>query len=161
MHSRTVTWTDPAAVLRRLADLSPDRMWSAFVGDELPRPPVAELIGFDLVEVGDGRAVMTFEAAQHTCSPMGIVAGGVTATVMDAAMWIAVQSHLRDGLFAATTGLTVNFTRPVPADDRPLRAEASAVHCGRTTAVAECAVRDNQGNVYAHGSSTLAVTKPG
>lgn len=92
MHSRTVTWTDPAAVLRRLADLSPDRMWSAFVGGELPRPPVAELIGFDLVEVGDGRAVMTFEAAQHTCSPMGIVAGGVTATVMDAAMWIAVQS---------------------------------------------------------------------
>jgi uncharacterized protein (TIGR00369 family) len=161
LRSRHVTWTDPATVLQRVSCLSPKQMWEAFTSGALPRPPVSELIGFDLIEVKDGRAVMIFEAAEHTCSPMGIVAGGITATVMDAAMWIAVQSGLGDGLFAATTSVTVNFTRPVPADNRRLRVEASALHCGRTAAVAECTARDDSGNLYAQATSTLACTHAG
>jgi uncharacterized protein (TIGR00369 family) len=131
-------------------------MLEAFVAGELPRAPVAELVGFDLEEVADGRAVMVFEAGEHLCNPMGIIAGGMTATVMDAAMWVAVHSILGEDVYASTTSLTVNFTRPLPANGARLTAEALAVHCGHSAASAEAAIRDDSGTVYAHGSTTLA-----
>ena len=148
-RSRTVTWSDPMAVLAQLANLNQDEMFLAFVHGDLPRAPVAELVGFDLIEVSDGHAVKACDAAENLCSPMGIVAGGVTATVMDAAMWVAVQSGIRVGTYASTTSLTV------------LLADARAIHRGRRTATAECSVSDEKGALYVHASCTLSCAEFG
>ena len=56
-RTRTVTWEDPSPV-RILGGKRPGLdLMRAMAAGELPPAPVARLLGFDLVEVDEGRAV--------------------------------------------------------------------------------------------------------
>ena len=48
--------------------------------------PVAKLIGFELAEAGDGRAVVTLEAGPQHTNPMGTLHGGILCDIADSAM---------------------------------------------------------------------------
>src|ERR1700730_3768142 len=41
------------------------------------KPPIAELIGFEVVEIGDGHAVGSLQAGPQHANPMGTLHGGV------------------------------------------------------------------------------------
>jgi acyl-coenzyme A thioesterase PaaI-like protein len=61
----------------------------------IPPPPIAELMGFDLVEVGHGRATFAVEPVEKHYNPIGVVHGGLAATLLDSAMGCAVPEHPR------------------------------------------------------------------
>ena len=43
----------------------------------IPPPPIAKLIGFKLVSISSGKAVIEFEADEKHANPMGTLHGGV------------------------------------------------------------------------------------
>jgi uncharacterized protein (TIGR00369 family) len=123
----------------------------------LPASPMAALLKIEIVEVEEGRAVLSaLPAAEHT-NGIGIVHGGLAATLLDTALGCAVNSLLPAGRVFTTLEMKVNFTRPIRDDMGPLRCEARVVHAGRRTATAEGRVVDDSGKLYAHASGTWIV----
>jgi uncharacterized protein (TIGR00369 family) len=126
-----------------------------------PSPPFARLLGQSLVEIEEGRAVFEVRPGERHYNPIGLVHGGLLATILDSAMGCAVHSTLPAGTGYSTLEVKVNFTRPVLSDTGLLRCEASIVHRGRQTATAEGRVKDQAGRVYAHGTTTCLLMTGG
>src|ERR1700674_3290811 len=93
------------------------------------KPPIAELIGFTVEAIGDGRAVGLLEAGPQHANPMGTLHGGVLCDVADAAMGMAFASTLAPEESFTTVELKINFFRPVW--QAQLRAEGMVVQRGR------------------------------
>jgi uncharacterized protein (TIGR00369 family) len=119
--------------------------------------PVGKLIGFKLIEVGDGRAVVTLEAGPQHANPMGTVHGGILCDIADAAMGIAFNSTLASTESFTTVELKINFFRPVWK--AKLRAEGKIVRRGKTVGYVECEVADENGRAIAKASSTCLVLR--
>jgi uncharacterized protein (TIGR00369 family) len=124
----------------------------AMLRGEAPGPPVALLVGFQIVEVGPGRAVFAMEAGPQHANPMGTLHGGILCDIADAAMGIAYASELEEGQTFTTLELKINFLKPVWK--ARLRAEAHVVKRGRTVGLVECDVVDETGSLVARASST-------
>ena len=115
-------------------------------------PPVAELVGFEVVEVGEGACTMRLEAEERHSNPMGTIHGGILCDVADAAMGMAYFSTLAEGESFTTLELKVNFIRPFWTGT--LLAHGRVVHRGRTVGMTECDVVDADGRLIARASST-------
>jgi uncharacterized protein (TIGR00369 family) len=124
----------------------------AMLRREAPDPPVAELIGFQLVEVEPGRAVFEMEAGPRHANPMGTLHGGILCDIADAAMGIAYASTLDEGESFTTLELKINFLKPVWK--ARLRAVGHLVKRGKTVGLVECDVVDETGSLVARASST-------
>ena len=122
------------------------------VRGEMPPPPVARLVGFEMTQIETGRAVMELEAGERHHNPMGTVHGGVICDIADAAMGMAYASTLGEGETFTTVELKVNFLKQVR--EGRLRAEGRVVHAGHTLGLVECDVMDEEGRLVARASST-------
>lgn len=119
---------------------------------EMPPPPVARLVGFEIVTVERGRAVVDFEAGEHHHNPMGTLHGGILCDVADAAMGIAYVSTLEPGESFTTLELKISFLKPIKKAN--LRVIGRVVKRGRTIGLVECDVLDEQESLVARASST-------
>lgn len=63
----------------------------------IPPPPIANLIGFRIVSIGSGKAIIEFEAGDRHANPIGTLHGGVLSDISDAAMGLAYASILNEG----------------------------------------------------------------
>ena len=121
------------------------------------RPPVAELLGFEVPEAASGHAVVTLQAGPQHANPMGTLHGGILCDIADAAMGIAFASTLAAGESFTTIELKINFFRPVW--QAALRAEARVVQRGRTIGYVECDMTDENGKLVAKSNSTCLVLR--
>ena len=119
---------------------------------EMPPPPIAQLIGFDLTSVKPGEAVIEFQATEAHANPMGTLHGGVLCDIADAAMGLAYAANLGEGESFTTLELKINFLKPIWK--ARLRAVAHVVKQGRTTGLVECDVTDDKGSLVARATST-------
>lgn len=119
---------------------------------ELPPPPIARLIGFDLVSAKAGEAVVELQASEAHANPMGTLHGGVLCDIADAAMGIAYSSNLNEGESFTTLELKINFLKPIWK--ARLRAIGRVIKQGRTVGLVECDVIDEAENLVARASST-------
>jgi len=119
--------------------------------------PVAELVGFELVEVSEGRSVVTLETGPQHTNPMGTTHGGILCDIADSAMGIAFHSTLSPGESFTTVELKINFFRPVWKAQ--LKAEGKVVRRGKTVGYVECEVSDENGRAIAKASSTCLVLR--
>ncbi len=95
-RSKTVSWHDPAALAAGAA--APGREFlEAIIDGRLPPPPMAALIGAELISVSDGQAVFRCTPDESTYSPIGMVHGGLLCTLLDSAAGCAVQTRLPAG----------------------------------------------------------------
>jgi uncharacterized protein (TIGR00369 family) len=117
--------------------------------------PVAELIGFQVVEIANGRAVATMQTGPQHTNPMGTLHGGILCDISDAAMGMAFVSTLDPDQSFTTIELKINFFRPVWISK--LTAEAIVTHRGRTTGYVECTVKDENNKLVAKAVSTCTV----
>lgn len=115
-------------------------------------PPVAELIGIDLVEAGGGECTMKLEAGEQHSNPMGTIHGGIICDVADAAMGMAFFSTLEEGETFTTLELKVNYLRPFWTGT--LLAHGKVVSRGKTVGLTECRVVDENERLIAHATST-------
>ena len=121
------------------------------------KPPIAELIGFSVDEIGAGRAVGSLQAGPQHANPMGTLHGGVLCDLADAAMGMAFASTLAPDESFTTIELGIHFFRPVWR--ARLRAEARVVNRGRNVSYVECEVTDQDGKQVAIATSTCFVLR--
>jgi len=156
-RSRTYTWEDPLAALAQAAELSGLEVMRRMAAGEFPQPPIAQTLGFRLVEAEYGRAVFECEPAEFHYNPIGTVHAGLASTLLDSAMGCAFVTTLDAGVGWTTLELKANFTRPLTADTGLVRCVGTVVHPGRTVATTEARIEDADGRLYAHGTSTILV----
>ncbi len=124
------------------------------ISGEIPRPPIGRTLGFAIVEIGPDRAAFEMEAAaDRHANPMGTLHGGVLCDISDAAMGMAWASELEERESFTTLELKINFLKPVW--NGKLRAEARVVKRGKSVGLVECDVRNAEGDLVAHATSTV------
>jgi uncharacterized protein (TIGR00369 family) len=160
VRERTVRWDDPQPTARAARKLSGLDLLRALVSGELPRPPIAQLMGFELTEVEEGRAVFECVPGEHLYNPIGSVHGGFACTLLDSALGCSVQSTLPAGATYVTTDVQVRFIRAITSSSGRVRAEAKVVHVGRSTAVAEARLTGEDGKLLAFGTTACAIFRP-
>jgi len=131
---------------------SMSKLSAKILAGEAPPPPIAQLIGFQLISSGDGASVFEMEADERHWNPMGTLHGGILCDIADAAMGFAYASMLEEGESFTTLEIKMNFLRPVWK--AKLRASARIVRKGRKIGLVECDVTDEKGNLVARASST-------
>ena len=161
IRSRTVSWEDPLIAAEALTGMSGIAQLQAIARGELPAPPIARLLGFTLLEVTEGRAVFEVTPAEYHYNPIGVVHGGVAATLLDSAMGCAVQSMLPQGTGYTTLELKVNLVRSLTLETGPVRAIGTIIHLGGRIATAEARIVDAQDRLYAHAVTTCMIFRPG
>lgn len=159
-HTRVVSWEDPRPLAEAGRGSSGLEFLQRIVAGELPRPPLAALMNFDLVELEEGRAVFAVEPAEYHYNPIGVVHGGLAATLLDSAMGCAVHSTLPAGAGYTTLEIKVNYVRAMTSETGRVRCEAKVIHVGGRTATAEGRLVDQAGKLYAHGSTTCLILRP-
>jgi uncharacterized protein (TIGR00369 family) len=160
LRSRTITWSDPTTSAEAGRHLSGLEFMRAIIAGELPAPPIAVTLGFAIKEVEVGRVVFVGYPAEYQYNPIGVIHGGLAATLLDSAMSCAVQSMLPAGVGYTTLEIKVNFVRPITTSTGELRCEGTALHLGSRTGTAEGRLIDQAGKLYAHGTTTCLILRP-
>jgi uncharacterized protein (TIGR00369 family) len=157
-RTRTITWQDPEPSFERARSLSGMEYLQAIMSGEIPAPPIAVTLGMKPVELDHGRAVFAAEPAEYHYNPIGVVHGGLAATLLDSATGCAVQTTLPQGVGYTTLELKTNFVRAITRDTGRVLCEAEVVHRGGTIATAEGRlVAESTGKLLAHGTSTCLI----
>jgi uncharacterized protein (TIGR00369 family) len=159
-RERTFSWTDPAAIAAAGAGMSGAEFFAAISAGEIPPPPITRVLDFDGAEFGEGRAVFRLTPQEFHYNPIGTMHGGVFATLLDSACGCAVHTLLPAGVFYTSLDLSVKFLRPVTLATGPITAEATVVHFGRRTALAEAKITDANGKVYVTATSSCLILRP-
>jgi len=147
---------DPVEAARNLAQLDGLTAMRAMIAGEIPPPPIALLLGFDLVEVQEGRVVFAAEPGDQHYNPIGMVHGGLAATLIDSATGCAVHTTLPAGTAYTTTDVQVRFVRPITRDTGRIECVGEVVHGGRTLATAEARVTAGD-RLLAHGTASVLI----
>ena len=160
-RSVSVTWQDPKALAeagRRLAGIE---FLRAIRDKKLPAPPIAVLLGFDLVEIEAGHAVFEIVPGERHYNPIGVVHGGLAMTLLDSCMGCAVQTHMPAGGGYTTLEAKTNLVRAITSETGKLRAIGRTLHVGKRMATAEGRLEDASGKLYAHATTTCIVLSNG
>src|SRR5258707_2127781 len=121
---------------------------------QLPLPAIRNVIPFDLWDMEFGRATIITTPDERFYNTMGIVHGGYAMTLLDTCMGVAIYTTLGSGIGYTTIETKVNFVKPITAETGLLRAVGHAVHSGTRTGTAEGRLVDEEGKLYAHGTTT-------
>jgi len=154
----TVRWQDPLASAGQLAGLSGLEAMQKIVAGDIPRPPISALLDFGVIEVEHGRAVFFADPGEQHYNPIGVVHGGLAATLLDSAMGCAVHTTLEAGVAYTTLELKVNLVRAIRAETGRIVADGRVIHRGGKVATVEGKLTSAaDGKLLAHGTSTCLV----
>ena len=156
-RTRTYSWDDPFAVVAAGAMLSGLALLQKIVSGELPQPPIAETLDFELVEVEHGRAVFEGVPAEFHYNPIGVVHAGYAVTLLDSAMGCAFVATAEAGTRWTTLELKTNFTRALTVDTGRVRCIGTVLSRGRRVSTTEARILDSEDRLCAHATSTILV----
>ena len=159
-RSQTVTWNDPMPALRIAATLSGLDYLRGMRDGIYPPPPISMLLGMDIVTVEEGFVTFALTPHESHFNPIGVVHGGVLATLLDSVTGCAVHSTLAAGWRYTSIDITVNYLRAVDLRTGPILFTGRLVKGGRRVAFTTAEATDSSGNVLATASSSLLVIAP-
>ena len=114
-------------------------------------------LGFEYVELGPHRVIARIPVEPNT-QPYGMLHGGATAVLCETVG--SVGTALAVGLDKVVTGIEINVNHLRAVRDGHVTVTAEPLHIGRTTAVWDMRVHDDQGRLVAVSRLTLAVREP-
>src|SRR5689334_9217338 len=123
----------------------------------LPLNTIAQTLGYDVVEAERGRVVVAMTPTGAHLNPGGTVHGGLTATLLDSCMGLAVQTMLEQGISQTTLEFKISLVRPITPETGPIGAEGKVLNVGRRIGTAEGRVTDGAGRLLAHGTTTCLI----
>jgi uncharacterized protein (TIGR00369 family) len=123
-----------------------------------PYPPMWETVPIALSEVGEGRIRMTARADDRHINALGTVHGGFSATVLDTALGLTIFISIDGDARHTTVDLAVKLVRPVPLYEE-LTVETELVHVSRSVGVSQGTLRDAEGRILAHGTTTCHIRR--
>jgi uncharacterized protein (TIGR00369 family) len=123
----------------------------------LPLNTIAQTLGYDVVEAECGRVAITLNPTGAHLNPLGTVHGGLTATLLDSCMGLAIQSTLDRGTTSTTLEFKISLVRAIMPETGQIRAEGKVLNCGRRVGTAEGRVTDASDRLLAHGTTTCLI----
>ncbi|MBT2728606.1 PaaI family thioesterase [Bacillus sp. ISL-75] len=124
---------------------------------EIPGSPAAEVIGFHITDVEEGKVVVEMDATERLHNPMGTLHGGILCDISDAAMGYAFVTTLAEDELFTTIEIKLNFLKPIFKSR--LRAEGKLIKKGSSVGLLECHVYDEKQSLVAHSTSTCMILK--
>jgi uncharacterized protein (TIGR00369 family) len=118
--------------------------------------PFAELLGAEIVAMGEGKATARMPFRADFLRPGGTISGPMLMGLADLVVYAAVLSKIGRVELAVTTNLTINFLRkPAPA---AIIAEARLLKLGRRLAVGEVELfTEGDSDMVAHVVATYSI----
>jgi uncharacterized protein (TIGR00369 family) len=117
-------------------------------------PAIARTLGFKLLEVAPGTAMMEMVAdTDKHANPMGTIHGGVLCDIADAAIGTAHATTLDEDESFTSIDLQINFFRPVW--NGRIRAIAKPVNVGRKISRYVCDILRDDDKLVAQVTSTV------
>lgn len=121
--------------------------------------PQGEQYG-ELVQLGDGTAIMRLPVDDQHLRPGGTVSGPAMMGLADVAVYAALLSRIGPVPLAVTTQLNINFLRK-PVADCAMIAEAKMLKVGKRLAVGEVYIlSDGDLAPVAHATMTYSIPTP-
>ena len=114
--------------------------------------PYLKLLGIELVEITEEKAVMSLEMQEKLRQPYGLLHGGATASLIDTAMAFAVIAAIGTEDKATTVDLTVQYLRP--HTDGKVVCTAKVLRAGKRLLFLSAEVVNEQGKLTATALST-------
>lgn len=114
-------------------------------------------LGVALVSCGHGKARMRLPYREAHLQNLGVLQGGITATLIDISLAWAVLSAVHPAQ-GHTINLTVSYLRPITTED--IECEAVVLRAGRSVAIARAEVTTASGVLVAAGSGSFLVRQP-
>jgi uncharacterized protein (TIGR00369 family) len=100
-------------------------------------PPIHFLTGMQFEHASLGSATFTMPVTDWLLAPQGVVSGSALSFLVDGPLGCAVQTTLPAATPYTTSGMSLNFLRPVRRTGGLLTAVGSLVHAGRTVLLAD------------------------
>ena len=116
---------------------------------------------FKGVSADVGKVVLEGRPDEDFYNPLGSVHGGYAATLLDAAMALAVHTAIPPESSYATIDLNVTYLKSLLAESTPVTAEGQAIHVGRQLVACEARLKDRHGNFCARNSDLLDTPRCG
>jgi 1,4-dihydroxy-2-naphthoyl-CoA hydrolase len=114
------------------------------------------LYGLEIVELGDELALARVPVRDALKQPMGLVHGGVYASIAESLTSLATaQAVVPEGLVAQGLSNQTSFMRPIL--EGTIHATAHRRHRGRTTWVWDVDITDDEDRLCATSRMTIAV----
>ena len=116
--------------------------------------PFVRHMGMRITDIAWGRAAFELTPADFRLQPFGVIHGGNVATLIDSAtFWACYLAMDSDDDGLASVDLKLNYLAPARVE--ALRCEGTLIKAGKTLSYAEAEVRGGNGQLIAHGTSTL------
>jgi uncharacterized protein (TIGR00369 family) len=157
MQNRITSKTYGTVSADRQKEMSGLEFVQGLADGTLPLNTIAQTLGYDVAEAVSGRVVVTAEPRDIHLNPAGTVHGGLTATLLDSCMGLAIQSTLEQGVGQTTLEFKISLLRPITPETGLIRAEGCVLTRGRRVGTAEGRVTDGQGRLLAHGTTTCLI----
>jgi len=119
--------------------------------------PYFQNLSMIIEDIGIGYSVVKIDIENKHLSPYGAVQGGVYASIIDTAAYFAPYAELEEGV--GLISIDVNVNNAASVKNGLLLARGERVKIGKTICLAQATITDANGNILAHGSSKLLVTK--
>lgn len=126
-------------------------------------PPIAldrtfdALYGLEVLDANDERVVARVAIRDQIKQPMGLVHGGLYASIAEATTSMATAAAvMAEGNAAMGLANSTSFLRPITSGDY-VHATATRRHRGRTTWVWDVDITDDEGRLCATTRMTIAV----
>ena len=117
--------------------------------------PFYRFIGIHLTKLGRGRSEIRMEVGRGLTQQAGFAHGGVSASLIDSAVGLALCTMIDRESAITTIDLQVNFL--APAKPGSLTARGRIIHKGKRTGVGECKVTDEAGKLVSKGTATYLI----
>ncbi|KIL47597.1 PaaI family thioesterase [Jeotgalibacillus campisalis] len=108
-------------------------------------------------DVKSASCVVKIPVSSTLHNSLGIVHGGMSATLLDTAMGSLANHLAPEGMGAVTSQLNVHFLKPITGEE--MTATASILHQGRKTMVVEASIKNPSGEIAAHGTGSFYLIK--
>jgi uncharacterized protein (TIGR00369 family) len=153
MTTRTYGTVSP----ERQKEMSGLEFVRGLVSGALPLNTIAQTLGYDVVDADKGCVVIALDPTGAHLNPWGTVHGGLTATLLDSCMGLAIQSMLEKGFGSTTLEFKISLVRAITLETGRIRAEGKILNCGKRVGTAEGRVTDAAGRLLAHGTTTCLI----
>ena len=134
-----------------------DPVEAARLANEHMRAGLAERLGIEWIEIAGDRVVATMPV-EGNVQPYGILHGGATAALCETVA--SVGTAVRVGAEKRVTGVELNINHLRAVTSGNVTATGVPLHVGRTTAVWDMQVHDDDGRLIAASRLTLAIREP-
>ena len=114
--------------------------------------PFASHVGIEVVEKGNGRAVLMLDVRPELTNSFDVAHGGAVMTLLDIAMALAARTLDPDALGVITVEMKTTF---IGLARGKLTAEGRCLHVGNTVAFCEAKAHGAEGRLVASASGTF------